>query len=107
MKLKFRAWDIKYKIMRNWDWLLNKQCTFFNSKYFIPLQYICLKDKNKKEIYNGDIIENQFGERFLVKWDNKRAMWDINRDEDFYLRFYPDWKIIGNKFENLELKKIK
>ena len=105
--IKYRAWDKQYKIMREWDWLLDKQCSVLNSKHFIPMLFTGLKDRNKKEIYDGDILENEFDDRYEVKWDSERAMWDISRDEDFYLRFYPEWKIIGNIYENKNLFKEK
>jgi hypothetical protein len=58
-----------------------------------------LKDKNGKEIYEGDIV---FSDKFAsqskeVYWDNDHACWRIPRTDDL--------EIIGNIYENPELLK--
>jgi len=108
--IKFRAWDKKYKIMREWDWLLDKQCSVLNSKHFIPMLSTGLLDRNKKEIYEGDIL------RFKGRVDgNNREFilpvtFEIRGGFQMYLTgirhydiFSNEVEVIGNVFEDKNL----
>lgn len=60
-EIKFRAWDkvCKPNRIKTWEQLLAQyQLTqVFVSDYFILMQYTGIKDKNGKEIYEGDVVE--------------------------------------------------
>ncbi len=97
--LKFRAWDKKGNAMRDdiqafygsfWDILKDDR--------WVVMQYTGLKDKNGKEIYEGDILQNiSFKECIgVMEWLEKDAC---------FTRFYPlfNFEIIGNIYENPEL----
>ena len=67
-------------------------------------EYTSLKDKNNKEIYKGDIVRNSFKKVFEVVWSAPSfGLWD-GRPGTFQTFFPPYLEIIGNIYENPELK---
>jgi len=75
--IKFRAWNKAMRRMESWKKILNND---FLSDYgleflidnddFVLTQFTSITDKNKKEIYTGDIVKYQ-GRNYEVYFDEK------------------------------------
>src|SRR5690348_3924275 len=114
-EIKFRAWDNREKVWLDevtvysdgsWSGKKGDVDGYSQEDECILMQYTGLKDKNGKEIYEGDIIKHDNGQISVVEWSqgdwgwfmksirnwNPKTGFDSSKDE-----------VIGNIYENPEL----
>jgi uncharacterized phage protein (TIGR01671 family) len=131
-EIKFRAWDKEYKKMMEWGKQLKglsqngiKTVMSYNSedgwsdcynlKDIELMQYTGLKDKNGKEIYEGDIVKYFDNKEHIVVVENIKELGTgmyLKRVGSGYYTLNPsvirdyEVEVIGNIYENPELLEV-
>ncbi|MED3469087.1 YopX family protein [Bacillus thuringiensis] len=122
-EIKFRAWDGMSWVYSeciskdgiNW-WILNNDDDNWLT-CLDPQQYTGLKDKNGKEIYEGDVLDLSLGDdsvlrceviyeapSFCRKWYNANTIRLRQREiEPMAWNTHIVYEVIGNIYENPEL----
>lgn len=120
-EIKFRAWHTTEKIFWYFNLVTVRTSTLIDRDWFRldpPQQYTGLKDKNGKEIYEGDVAITDLGHTVEIRWDfctESTEEWDFEytgfcmRNPKLQKNFHLDkghvLTIIGNIHESPELLK--
>ena len=116
-EIKFRAWDEKGKRMLDSDIVDTWDVEYLRpdpKEPHIVMQYTGLKDKNDKDIYEGDILlVDDNGSLAPVHWDEQTFGFNIRYVKKpwknlweaftFNSQVKEDCGIVGNIYENPEL----
>lgn len=115
-EIKFRAWDKELlemippkKIMCGQLGMLidtDKEWTdvSYSMDRFNVMQYTGLKDKNGKEIYEGDLLNDSNGYIWLVSWNDNHGCYQVTNDNIVVEIIDNDNEVVvGNIYSNPEL----
>lgn len=119
--IKFRAWDSRLAKMTytpiigngrfywGWEQLESDWSNLDEGKQYL-MQYTGLKDKNGKEIYEGDIVYHSYYKEtgkmiFDLSASAYRIEWLDGKTNEMYRVDQKSFEVIGNIYENPELLK--
>ena len=117
-EIKFRAWDKDLETFLPPDWLIwNPE--YYQGGHIVLQQFTGLKDKNGKEIWEGDIIGIRNKISAVIEWNKRDARfvtrWTSEKVQRIRKEVHGDglpmnlgsagspWEVLGNIYENPEL----
>lgn len=120
-RIKFRVWDKVNKVMSYeypfflslegdvWFWHGSKEDFFpLKQNEFVIMLFTGKRDINGKDIYEGDIVEDSVGEKYIVEWGDMECgfyLFQISSSRTFYFAdFQNELKVVGNIWENNEVE---
>jgi hypothetical protein len=105
--IKFRAWDDKDKRMHYASTTrMALDGTIDGARPWVLLQYTGLTDRQGNEIYEGDILSEPDGRRYVLVWAQGEARFELKNTDDHMVRHIKDvhiMDVIGNLYEQPDL----
>jgi len=105
-EIKFRAWDEEDGCMLDSGNLSEFMLCELQEDGYAYMQYTGLKDKNGKEIYEGDVVKDDAVSDGVYSVAFRKGAWCIETDHwthSNYMYGRTGLHVIGNIYENPEL----
>lgn len=103
-EIKFRAWDGEKMIFFDFNTRIKLILSDLYAEGKV-MQYTDCKDKNGKEIYDGDIVKCEANDYWMIQFDKDMGL-DIEYAVGWAFPSHPeDVEVVGNYFETPELVK--
>jgi uncharacterized phage protein (TIGR01671 family) len=108
-EIKFRVWDSISKSYHHWNVIKNLKFYDFDLEHYTLEQFTGLKDKNDREIYEGDFVKVTNIFSGVVRFRNGSFIISVHNDKFYFLGEFIStliYEVIGNLHEEPTLKPL-
>ena len=97
--------DFMFKMEENKEFMYPVGIVLMDDEW-VKVLFTGLYDKNKTEIWEGDIVESTWNlEKYIIEWDTRAGQWRFCPDCNTVDGALAGTKVISNKFLSPELIK--
>jgi len=112
-EIKFRVWNDDLKLMADWEDVRTMPiCEVFGVGHLVPELWTGLKGRDGKDVYEGDIVADEYEDKWVVEYDEGGANFEMiktrgldgGREMLIHMDFDEIWdegiEVVGNIHES-------